>query len=1328
MDDTFGQQSNVSSAQLIPSRQPETRQALLQRLSQWQVIFDTRLQTQLTMLEVLEKYLLSNLRLHYKEGNIDQHFCMTVLDAVLQRMIDRHSVVYNEEQDAPYVWPGASDRGFPAVRREVMIRIVDNKSLEFLEHYKDYLLCHWQVAGDEASLAQMISTRLGEHIAACSAIFKPDQLAGLSVDELREKIETLQDEWHQIGQISALATTQERLQLDAMAQLQLPHWLTALTEPDRILLLALQEQTSQAQTLVDELFGGLTSLKAYARSLAKDYVRLEQDKEVEPDSIQVQLQWKEVVDDSVKSYNLSELLAMGPLRSDSISVLSVTSGTTLRNDPLSLPFMSQLLGDVDAPAGYLQALTDLYGRADVNDAMLDCYEARLRQSAYVARCAGHLSQVGYDKLKALWESEAAQDSASLLRVAGLKLPNALKCADLLLFYREEREGAVDNLLLYAPGKPDSQEWIELTNLRGMSGEIGGWARTEVGRAHLLQQLDPSSRGLAEAFLIEVMKKPTSWDLDIDLRSAVTGFRDALKGSVAMGLANHLKQVELSESPRWYSAMPIDSRRVIGGLNHKVQIHEQLFNEQLAGYEVFLDFAKRTVTQAITPYMRSKGVYESVDPATVLIEYRSSGRARVVSLLDLAIHGYDDNSGIENPKKGVRSSVGQDLVQVRSADLAVYIRRAYLGEKYVEHVRGQFLMADDPAYDLRRRVFKTMLLVKMDRGLRVAHGMSLLNTDEFLRLTRLVTQLSEISATRHPSNPEDVVSREGLLKLTVGGHVVLGVYVFACLCQEGRADPWLYTPDAPDEVTFRKYSSFFGQVIAPLHDYILERVALTARAEVGRSLAALTAKIIFLDALREGHRVIDIRTEFDAYITRAITDVEDITTSRSEMIQGLVLKGVYFAAIPICLLFPPFALLVDAAFLVSSSAQAIKAHIKGDTAGALEHWLEASFGALFAALGTGPAIRGLTAAAKSVKVAVTHMQLSVKKYLRALTLVSAREVGPVVRPIRFKPVQAVKKNPENLQLVTEEGIFQGTYRRPSSATHPETTYYVLRKGKYYQVKKSRHFDSLCLVDARRPGALYQPSIRKAANGKWAYAKVGLLGGGDEVRNLDRVSDLRMAFPDHASPQMARGALQGEAVVATFSEASVDSYLFSLNAQTCVIASLFNPVTKVGAVIHFDHNIRSLIERTVKDVMQRLGGAAKNIRATLVGGDWLSGGADIGGPVRAVLRRQGLRPTWDYWSYSSCLGNTYGVSLDLRTGVTSVFKTSQSQVSHYYSSAMQQAKNARNTDSISRRLRVFQERFRAEPLVQKADGIFRSRQYGQASADEIKRQQFSIEALN
>nr|BFE91756.1 hypothetical protein GCM10020185_22920 [Pseudomonas brassicacearum subsp. brassicacearum] len=118
-----------------------------------------------------------------------------------------------------------------------------------------------------------------------------------------------------------------------------------------------------------------------------------------------------------------------------------------------------------------------------------------------------------------------------------------------------------------------------------------------------------------------------------------------------------------------------------------------------------------------------------------------------------------------------------MKQVRSAELASYIRVAYLGERYAKHIRATFLDAKDPEYLKRREACRYMLLARMDRDLRVAHGKSMLNTDEFQWLTRQVTLLSDGRPVSSATHPSAAVTREGVIKLTVGGHVVQGVYVF-----------------------------------------------------------------------------------------------------------------------------------------------------------------------------------------------------------------------------------------------------------------------------------------------------------------------------------------------------------------------------------------------------------------------------------------------------------------------------------------------------------------------------------------------------------------------
>nr|BFE91755.1 hypothetical protein GCM10020185_22910 [Pseudomonas brassicacearum subsp. brassicacearum] len=166
---------------------------------------------------------------------------------------------------------------------------------------------------------------------------------------------------------------------------------------------------------------------------------------------------------------------------------------------------------------------------------------------------------------------------------------------------------------------------------------------------------------------------------------------------------------------------------------------------------------------------------------------------------------------------------------------------------------------------------------------------------------------------------------------------------------------------------------------------------------------------------------DVSAEFDACIERAVTDVEDITTSRAEMIRDQVFKGLIFAAAPVCMVYPPFALLLDIGLVAVSAGQAVEAHGQGDTEGALGHWLAATWGTLFATLGAASMARLLGRAARNLKLAVKPLSLSAQRLRRATSGI-VKEAGPVIPPIRLKPQQAVSRVPEHLQPVTEEGIF------------------------------------------------------------------------------------------------------------------------------------------------------------------------------------------------------------------------------------------------------------------------------------------------------------------
>lgn len=1299
-----------------------TTQAILLRITRWQALIEKRLSSQMSLLEAMEDFALTELRSHYPVGNIDPGFVLALLNAILQKLIDGKTLMYLAIQDAPYRFPGGADPGLPVSRRKAVIQTVDTVSAHFLDQYQKYLREHWATKGEEAAFDRLVVRKLQRYIDDIDALFQADRLAGLTLDRLRGQIEKIQDRGARRYRLTALATDSEKKILQAQSFAQLPHWLRVLNQRDRAMLREYQQQTALARAALDDLLQGYGSLRAYARQQAIEYIQLKLDMEVEPDRIDVRLRWHSAVGEPTQNRSLSELLAAGPIGQDFAAVLEVTSGPARRNQLVEPAFVADMLAQQDYPADYLQVLVGLYEREELQNALIDWFTVQLKQSAFIARCAGHLAVDDHDRLEQTWAGELLDKP---LRVAALALPNGMQCADLMVFYRESTAQAVDDLVLYAPNKPDGQEWVRLPSLAALTGELWGWTQSESGREYLLQQLAPTAHRTAREYLFAVAASPALWGMSSDLRRAAMAFDECVAAAVKMGLAKNLQQLEEDHSLRWYSALAPDERRRVSSLNQELVVHQQVFNELLGGFEVFVDFARRTVAAAIAPYMRSKNVQEAVDPATVLIDYNPGivdrKRQSVPSLLDLAIYGYDDNAGIDHPEKGVRSSVGQDLSQVRSADLALYLRRAWLGEKYASEIRGRYLDSRDPAYEPRRFAYRNVLLSKMDRDLRVARSQARLSDPVYFSLVRQVSLLSQLPMPGARLPGASVVASDGVFRFTVRGHVVLGVYVF--VCSDPELSWWLYTPDAPDNLALRPYQTLFGEIAGTLHDYLMARTAVAARKTVSRSLHAIAARNQRVDTLYEAQRVSDARSEFNACIERTVTDVEDITTSRAEMIERQVVKGLTFGAAPFCMVFPPFALLLDVVFIAVSAGQAIEAHLEGDVDGALGHWLEAAWGALFAVVGARSTLKLLGSTIRSLK----HTTRPVSLLAEPLKTVAPmrKETLPAIREVRFHARQAVGKTPENLQKVTEEGVFFGTWQTPASATQPQPAYFIRSKVRYYQVRESPHFGGLCLIDARRPAAIYQRPIRLTASGKWTHDRVGLRGGNDQVRNLGQVSNLRSAFPGRVEPVLNRGAMQGEAVVAKFVAGSRDNYLFSLNAQTCVIASMYNPLTKVGAIIHFDHNIRSLVERTVKDVIARLGGSAKEIRATLVGGDWLTG-ADIGGPVRSVLRQQGLRPTWDYWSYSSCLGNNYAVTLNLKNGVSTVFKTSSSQVERFYTPILQRASHA--TDAVSKRASNFMQRVRSKPLYENSAGIVVDQTGRRATTEMIQEQAFSMVLMN
>lgn len=173
--DYMTDQQEIVNDEALPVVPPAgTVQAVLLRLTQWQALIDRRLRSQLTLLEAMERFALVELRSHYPQGNIDANFMTSLVNAVLQQIIDRKPLVFLPMLDAPYRWPGGADLALPADRREVVIKTVAAVASYFVDQYKQYLREHWETTGQGTGFDRLLARKLKRCIIAIDKTFRSD--------------------------------------------------------------------------------------------------------------------------------------------------------------------------------------------------------------------------------------------------------------------------------------------------------------------------------------------------------------------------------------------------------------------------------------------------------------------------------------------------------------------------------------------------------------------------------------------------------------------------------------------------------------------------------------------------------------------------------------------------------------------------------------------------------------------------------------------------------------------------------------------------------------------------------------------------------------------------------------------------------------------------------------------------------------------------------------------------------------------------------------------------------------------------------------------------
>ncbi|MBD1601515.1 dermonecrotic toxin domain-containing protein [Pseudomonas typographi] len=704
-------------------------------------------------------------------------------------------------------------------------------------------------------------------------------------------------------------------------------WVQQLSASDREALADYEQRWVGAQLQFEQCLGEYASLETFARHLARPVLRAA-GIWLDPDALCV----SSVYDDGrlvgQNTESLTDCLLRGPFAANPFMNRVWAANPFLRQPGDSA---NELLGQLEPRAGYLEGLAKRLEDATVLQALVAVHAARVEVGALLARFQGHLSEAGHQLVRNLASGAAAADE----HVTTLSLEPGHPLADVLVFYGNRPDHPA-GYILYAPRKPDGQEWIELPSARAVTAELGRWLADDQGSGFLLSKLAPASRASHAQRLLGAKDNSGHWQLDNDRRDPPQAYAEVLRVLAQRQVTLELQDSALEFCPPWYLGASEPRRAVINDLRETLALTQRASQARFKALEPFEDFARRRVTEAIGPYLREKGIAQDIDPSTILFAYDPSFAGNgdgTQDLLTLAMHGYDDNAGLDNERAPVKSSVGDDLSALKANDLARYIRSAYLGTAYAEAMAAAVLAADAPGYEQRRDAFANGVAWAFSLLGHQAHAQGVLSEHALAAL------LAALQAPDH----------QRVYRLTVGGYVLQGLWVMDLGGQR-----WLFTPDAPDGRPLRLYEGFAEGLSVAMHRYLCAFARVKEFTAVSRMLDSMAEGERAADPLQGSERVTSWRDEFNAQVRAVVRDVEDATLSRAEVRWAMVKKVGLYYAMALSFVSGWVSLGFSAWFIGKSLMGAYTAWRTDDTLAAAEQALVVSWGLL-----GGLAIRGLT---------------------------------------------------------------------------------------------------------------------------------------------------------------------------------------------------------------------------------------------------------------------------------------------------------------------------------------------------------------------------------
>ncbi len=432
------------------------------------------------------------------------------------------------------------------------------------------------------------------------------------------------------------------------------------------------------------------------------------------------------------------------------------------------------------------------------------------------------------------------------------------------------------------------------------------------------------------------------------------------------------------APAGYRALGFEGRKRYSRLTTELKALSTVDTRD-NGFPTFEQFTYDAVKVQIEDILRTRGNNVSVNPDQIIVQTEEFRK----SVTDVLLEGLAFEA--VHPAYATKFSPKYYLVNGHPAvekldirDLSSLSKTFRPGDRYTAMLKEQYQNKAHPDYAFKRAVHARRIRCEMYCNAFADYTNGRLSNESFSAIQRIIDNLKESGGYQSIVNSiseGDV----GLYKFNIGApglttawdRTVGGVYIFRLKLSAGFVD-LLYTPDAPDLVSFRPIVDFIPSIRlrnGPFRNYYSQRILLVDQKVINDYFDNLVATVDTKPVIRTQQRSLlpDLFTFHDERVRRVLSDIDERTTSLNEIIAGLVYDNLLKTANIVSLLVPPVGTVVVAVQMMKSIYDASQSDKRGDYRAALGHVQEALAGLLTLgqAAAAGAPVKEITRAQRSL---------------------------------------------------------------------------------------------------------------------------------------------------------------------------------------------------------------------------------------------------------------------------------------------------------------------------------------------------------------------------